>query len=176
MGATRILLVDDYKLWRSTVRSILEDTRKFQIIAEASDGMEAIEKAATLLPDLVLLDIGLPKINGIEAAKKIRHTCPEAKIIYLTQEQDGDIRSAALATGAAAYVVKSRAACELQRAIETATVSRNASRHHSGHAKLEPVILPLQVELCHFAIPADTQHQTDPDDPLVQGNTTPVGT
>jgi len=165
MVATRILLVDDYKLWRSTVRSILEDTGKFQIIAEASHGKEAIEKATTLQPDVVLLDIGLPKINGIEAAKQIRHTCPESKIVYLTQEQDRDIRNAALATGAAAYVVKSRAACELRRAIETAMVNRNASRHHSEHAKLEPALLPLEVELGHFA----TLHQTDPDDSLCSG-------
>ena len=73
MVAARILLVDDYKLWRSTVRSILEATRKFWIVGEASDGMEAIEMAATLIPDVVLLDIGLPGgPSGYELAAQLR--------------------------------------------------------------------------------------------------------
>jgi len=148
----RILLVDDYKLWRSTVRSILEATRKFRIVGEASDGVEAIEMAATLLPDVVLLDIGLPKLNGIEAATKIRTTCPESKIIFFTQEQDSDVRSAALATGAAAYLVKSRAACELLQTIESVIVGSQRSPDPTEYTSLEPAILSRNAELCHAAI------------------------
>ena len=65
---TRILVVDDSEQWRLLVRSILERTLSFQIVGEASDGVEAVEKAAALLPDVVLLDIGMPRLNGIEAA------------------------------------------------------------------------------------------------------------
>jgi len=148
----RILLVDDYKLWRSTVRSILEATRKFRIVGEASDGVEAIEMAATLLPDVVLLDIGLPKLNGIEAATKIRTTCPESKIIFFTQEQDSDVRSAALATGAAAYLVKSRAACELLQTLESVIVGSQRSPDPTEYTSLEPAILSRNAELCHAAI------------------------
>jgi DNA-binding NarL/FixJ family response regulator len=152
MVAARILLVDDYKLWRSTVRSILEATRKFWIVGEASDGMEAIEMAATLIPDVVLLDIGLPKLNGIEAATKIRKTCPESKIIFFTQEQDSDVKSAALATGAAAYLVKSRAACELLQTIESVIVNSQRSHDQIEYSSLESAILSRNVELCHAAI------------------------
>jgi DNA-binding NarL/FixJ family response regulator len=152
MVAARILLVDDYKLWRSTVRSILDDTRKLQIVGEAGDGMEAIEMAATLLPDVVLLDIGLPKLNGIEAAKRIRQRCPESRIIFFTQEQDSDVRSAALATGAAAYLVKSRAACELLQTIESVIVNSKRSHDHTEYTSLESAILSRNVELCHAAI------------------------
>jgi DNA-binding NarL/FixJ family response regulator len=138
MVCTRVLLVDDYKLWRLTVRSILEDSRKFQVVGEASDGLEAIEKAAKLLPDVVLLDIGLPKLNGIEVATNIRKTCPESKIIFFTQEEDIDVRNAALATGATAYLVKSMAACELQRTIESVIAETRTTLDHTPHPSLEP--------------------------------------
>jgi len=143
MAATRVLLVDDYKLWRLTARSILEETCKFRIVGEASDGMEAIEKAAALLPDVVLLDIGLPKLNGIEVAKNIRNTCPESTIIFFTQEQDSDVKNAALATGAAAYLVKSRAASELLHTIESVMVNGNPSYPHREHPSLDPAIFLL---------------------------------
>ena len=73
-----------------------------------SDGVEAIEKAAMLLPDIVLLDIGMPLMNGLEAAKTIRQASPLSKIIFLTGQDDEELKSAALATGAEAYLVKSR--------------------------------------------------------------------
>ena len=156
MVPTRILLVDDYSRWRLTARSILEETGEFRIIGEAADGLEAIEKTATLLPDLVLLDIGLPKLNGIEAAKKIRQTSPASKVIFVTQEQDSEIRAAALATGAAAYVVKSRAASELLHTIERVIVTGKSLRHHSEHVSLAPAILPRDVELCDSVIEAES--------------------
>jgi DNA-binding NarL/FixJ family response regulator len=110
--------VDDSDPWRSLVRSILESVPSFRIVGEASDGLEAINKAATLLPDVVVLDIGMPRLNGIEAATKIRQACPNSSIIFLTQESDSDVRKAALATGAVAYVLKSNAGNELRTAIE----------------------------------------------------------
>jgi DNA-binding NarL/FixJ family response regulator len=75
----RILLVDDFKPWRLAVSRILGTAPDFQIVGEASDGVEAIEKAATLRPDIVLLDIGMPSLNGLEAARTIRHAIPESK-------------------------------------------------------------------------------------------------
>lgn len=117
---TRILVVDDSDQWRILVRSILEGTSSFQVIGEASDGIEAIEKAAMLRPDVVLLDLAMPRLNGIDAAGKIKQVCPESKIIFVAQEDDREIRSTALETGAVAYVVKSTAASELLTAIEWA--------------------------------------------------------
>ena len=84
-----------------------------QIIAEVSDGLEAVEKAAELKPDLILLDIGLPIMNGIEAARQIRKLSPESKIVFLSQETSADVMEEALSTGACGYVVKRRAASQL---------------------------------------------------------------
>src|SRR5215471_8585029 len=108
MVTTQILVVDDSAPWRLLVSSILERTSSLKIVGEASDGVEAIEKAVTLHPDVVILDIGMPRLNGIEAAKKIRQASPKSKIIFLTQENDSDVQSVALNTGAAPLEVNSR--------------------------------------------------------------------
>ena len=130
----RVLVVDDFEEWRLLVRSILQRNPCFQVVGEASDGVEAIEKAATLLPDLVLLDIGMPRLNGIEAARKIRESYPESKIIFLTQEHDSHIKEAALNTGASAYLLKSQANGELWATIEAAMLAapQDAHAHLSG--------------------------------------------
>ena len=80
----------------------------FQIVGEAGDGVEAIEQAAKLRPDIVLLDIGMPLLNGLEAARAIRQGSPQSTIIFLTEQDDEDVMNTALATGAEAYLVKSR--------------------------------------------------------------------
>lgn len=120
MRTITILVVDDYAPWRSMLRSKLKANSGFEVIAEAGNGCEAIEKAAQLSPDVVLLDIGMPLLNGLEAAPRIRRASPDSKIVFLTQEQDNDIRTAALATGAEGYLLKSNAAGELASAIHAA--------------------------------------------------------
>ena len=120
---TRILVVDDSERWRLVVRSILEGVPGFLVVGEASDGAEAVKEAATLLPDVVLLDVGMPRLNGIEAAKRIRRASPESKIIFLTQDRDSEVREAALAAGAIAYLLKSGARYELLATIETAMLT-----------------------------------------------------
>ena len=89
-----------------------------QVICEASDGLEAVQKAEELRPDLILLDIGLPKINGLEAARRIRLLVPDTKILFLTQESSADVVRAALSLGAVGYVVKARAGTELLAAVQ----------------------------------------------------------
>jgi CheY-like chemotaxis protein len=96
----------------------LEKRPEFQIIGEASDGLEAIQKAEELQPDLILLDIGLPKLNGIEAAKRIRIVAPHTKILIVSQESDSDVVGEALQLGAMGYVLRSNAGSELLPAIE----------------------------------------------------------
>jgi len=115
----RILLVDDFAPWRDQLRSLLEARTDWRIIGEASDGREAVEKATEMQPDIVLLDVGMPSLNGIEAAKIIQR-CPKSKILFVTQNGNGDIRKAALRLGAAGYVLKAHAAGELLNAITTA--------------------------------------------------------
>ena len=101
----RILIVDDYKDWRRQVRLLFQVRPEWQVIAEAADGPEAIQKAEELKPDLIVLDIGLPKLNGIEAARQIRQLSPSSKIVFLSQDNDLDVVRAALGT-AQGYVYK----------------------------------------------------------------------
>jgi DNA-binding NarL/FixJ family response regulator len=118
LSTIRILIADDYADWQSQVRSLLQAQPEWQVIAEALDGSEAIQKAEELKPDLVVLDIGLPKLNGIEAARRIRQLSPSSKIIFLSQNNDPDVVRAALGTGAQGYVCKTDARRELVLAVD----------------------------------------------------------
>ena len=89
-----------------------------QVICEASDGLDAVARAEQLTPDLILMDIGLPKLNGIEAARQILGFAPAAKIIFLTQETSAEVVDAALQLGVCGYVLKSRAGNDLSQAID----------------------------------------------------------
>jgi DNA-binding NarL/FixJ family response regulator len=89
-----------------------------QVIGEASDGLEAIQKAQTLIPDLVLLDIGLPHLNGLEARNKLRQLVPSAKVLFLSQDSDADVVREALSDGVKGYVLKMDAERELLSGIE----------------------------------------------------------
>src|SRR3954447_23749234 len=99
-AVVRILLVDDYQSFRALVRAKLEERPEFQVIAEASDGLEAVQKAEELKPDLILLDIGLPTVNGIEAAHRICTVFSDATILFVSQITDADVVAAALSNGA----------------------------------------------------------------------------
>lgn len=118
MSLIRILVVDDFKDWLRQVRLLLQSRPEFQVIAEASDGSEAVRKATDLKPDLILLDIGLPKLSGIEAARRIRQRSPSSKIIFLSQNSNLDFVRAALGTGALGYVLKTDAGGELLPAVD----------------------------------------------------------
>jgi len=118
--AVHVLVADDFLEWRVRIRSIVQQRPEWQVICEVCDGLQAVEKTAELRPDIVLLDVGMPILNGIEAAKRIRHTCRGSRIIFVTQDGDPDVRISALATGANAYVLKANAANELLPAIDAA--------------------------------------------------------
>jgi DNA-binding NarL/FixJ family response regulator len=111
--AIRVLVVDDYVPWRRFVCSALQSCSDLQIVGEASDGMQAIEMAQELQPDLIVVDIGLPKLNGIEAARRILKLRPSSKILFLSQESSADVIQRTLATGAKGYVIKAHAGREL---------------------------------------------------------------
>ena len=118
-SSIRVLIVEDSEPFRQFLRSTLQDKLELQTVGEASDGKQAIELAQALQPDLILLDIGLPKLNGIEAARRIRELAPRSKIIFCSQESSVDIVEAAFSAGAAGYVVKVDAGSELPNAVKT---------------------------------------------------------
>jgi DNA-binding NarL/FixJ family response regulator len=115
---TRILIVDDFEDWRQQVHLLLQARPEWQVIAEASEGFEAIRKAEDLKPDLILLDFSLPKLNGLEASRRIRQLSPNCKIVFLSQNNDPDLVLTALSAGAKGYVHKTDAHSELLPALD----------------------------------------------------------
>jgi DNA-binding NarL/FixJ family response regulator len=124
MSTIHVLVVDDHEPFRRFICSTLGKKTGLQLIGEASDGLDAVQKAAELLPDLILLDIGLPSLNGIEAARRIHKLVPQAKILFLSQESSADIVQEALGLGALGYVVKGDAGSELLAAIRAVLEGR----------------------------------------------------
>ena len=115
--SVQILVVEDFEPYRTHITSLLGENSGFRVVGEVGDGLQAVQRAQELSPDLILLDIGLPGLNGIDAAREILQRIPESKILFLTQESSADIVREALNLGARGYVVKAQAARELLAAI-----------------------------------------------------------
>ena len=118
MASIRILIVEDSQPWRRAIRSTLEEAPDLVVIGECSDGLEGIRKSEQLQPDLVMLDIGLPSVNGFEAARGIRKVARQSKILFLSAYFSGELVHEAFRVGALGYVVKSNAATDLLSAVE----------------------------------------------------------
>jgi len=114
----KVLVVDDFGPWCRQICSMLQKLAELQIVGEASDGLEAVQRARELQPDLILLDVGLPGINGIEVARRIRESSPWTKILFVSEDSSPEVAEAALGTGARGFVVKSDAGTELLPAVE----------------------------------------------------------
>jgi DNA-binding NarL/FixJ family response regulator len=115
----RLLLVDDFEPWRRYLSAALDTQPEWTVSAEAADGLEAVRKARNLDLDLILLDVGLPGISGIDAARRIVEHNPDARILFVSEHRSWEIAEAALATGARGYVLKSDAGRELPLAMQT---------------------------------------------------------
>ena len=139
MARARILLADDHKEVRERAVRLLEP--EFEVVGVVADGNALLQASAQMKPDVCVIDISMPQLNGIEAAIKLRENGSEAKIVFLTVNEDSDFVSAALKTGALGYVVKSRMASDLCAAINGAI---------SGHLFVSPS--------CIFRV--------DPDQPI----------
>jgi len=111
--------VDDFAPWRALLRTILEASPALQVVSEATDGLEAVNQARELQPDLILLDIGLPTLNGIEAAERILRLAPKSKILFVSQEYSAGIAKKALQMGGMGYVIKAYAGSELLTAVNS---------------------------------------------------------
>ena len=134
----RILVVEDYEPFQRFVASTLQKQPELQIICNVSDGLEAVQKAEELQPDLILLDMGLPWLDGIEVARQSRKLSPESKILFLSLESSADVVQEALGTGAQGYVLKSDARRELLDGVNAVLRGEQfIGKRFSGHDFVE---------------------------------------
>ena len=120
MPKTRVLLADDHRLFRAGIRSLLQTLDDIEVVAEAGDGREALRLAAAHRPDVVLMDIMMPNLNGLDAAARIAHAYPHTRVIMLSMSADEDSVLKTLRAGAVGYLVKTADPAELELAIRAA--------------------------------------------------------
>jgi len=114
-----VLVVEDHKPFREFISSILQNNPEFRVISQVADGAVAVQMAENLRPDLILLDIGLPGLNGIDVARRILELCPDSRILFVSQETSEDAVEEALSTAALGYLLKADAGSELLAALNS---------------------------------------------------------
>lgn len=124
MKAVSIIVVDDHVVIRKGLRTLLEERRGWKVIGEAGNGREAVEKAARLQPDIVVMDLSMPEMNGLEATPLILKAVPRARVLILTMHNTEELVEKTLQAGARGYVLKSDAECDLITALEAVLDNR----------------------------------------------------
>jgi DNA-binding NarL/FixJ family response regulator len=124
MSLVRVLVVDDFEGWRQMVCQVFEGSPDLLVVCLVSDGLEAVRQARELQPDLIILDVALPSLNGIDAARLIHDLCPTTKILFLSLNSDLDVVRAALGSGGHGYVLKTDALSELLVGARTVVAGR----------------------------------------------------
>lgn len=152
MDKVRILLADDHTILRDGIRALLEDEPDMIVVGEAEDGRTAVKLACQLKPDVVLMDIAMPLLNGLEATRQIKHDCPQVKVLILTMHENEEYIRQVLASGAMGYILKDAAARELLDAIHAV---------RQGEAVLSPAITRLVIE--NYLRWGDLQKGNDPN-------------
>ncbi|MFL7891571.1 MAG: response regulator [Anaerolineales bacterium] len=137
MKPIRILLADDHRILREGIRALIEVQEDMQVVGEAEDGQETLKMVSQLNPDVVVMDIAMPLLNGLEATRQIRRDYPQAKVLILTMHENEEYIRQVLKAGALGYVLKDAAARDLLGAIRTV---------HQGEAVLSPAITRLVIE------------------------------
>ena len=128
MAPLRVLVADDHGLFREGVRALLASLEGLEVVAEAATGEEALERALRHRPDVVLMDVQMPGLNGIEATRRLRAAAPEVGVVVVTMYEDDELVFAALRAGARGYVLKGAGQEQLVRAIEA--VARGEALYH----------------------------------------------
>jgi len=123
MSALRLLVADDHDVVRAGMKSLLEEEPGWEVVAEAGNGREAVERVEEFKPDVAILDVTMPELNGLEAARHIRRKCPETEVLILTVHETEQVAQQVLETGAKGYILKSDAGKELVAAV------KNVSNH-----------------------------------------------
>lgn len=156
MDKIRVLLADDHAILRDGLQSLLAGHREIEIVGQASDGLEAIRSARDLQPNLVVMDIGMPRVNGLEATRRIREACPECRVLILSQYDDTNHVLDALSAGASGYLFKRSAGSELADAIQAIW---------RGGVVLDPlaarILLDAYWQCEHAHRQASTEHLTE---------------
>lgn len=136
----KILLVDDHRIVRDGLRVCLEGVPEFEVIGEATDGWEAVERARELQPEIIIMDVGLPGLNGIDTTREIlAHAHPAAKIICLSMHSDREFILEALRAGAVGYLLKASAFQELVQCLQSVV---------DGRTYLSPAVAQIVVDAC----------------------------
>ena len=139
MNPIRVLLAEDHIITRQGIRRVLEDEKDLEVIGEAGDGEEAVQLGASLQPDVVIMDIAMPRLNGIEATNQLKQTCPATAVLILTAYQDDEYVFGLLSVGAAGYLLKTISGDRLVEAIRAV---------NKGESVLDPIITHKVME--HF--------------------------
>lgn len=170
MSVLRILIADDHEVARKGIRSLLESHPEWEVCAEASDGREAAECASRLTPDVILLDIGMPNLNGLDAARQILSTNPDARILILTVHDSEQVVREVLDVGASGFLLKSDAGRDLLAAVEalqrrrtffTSSVAQMIVEgylrpHKEGDASRQCVLTPREREVIQLVAEGKT--------------------
>ena len=137
MNRIRVLLADDHTILRDGIRALLDDQPDIEVIGEAEDGLSTVKMVGKLKPDVVIMDIAMPILNGLEATRQIQRDHPQVKVLILTMHDNEEYIRQVLAAGALGYVLKDAAAHDLLGAIRAV---------HRGEAVLSPAITRLVIE------------------------------
>jgi DNA-binding NarL/FixJ family response regulator len=141
----RVLLVDDHTLVRESLVGILQSDGDIEVIAQAADGVEAVDKALATRPDIVITDLSMPRLNGIEVVRRLRQALPDTRVLVLTMHQEDQYVLQAVRVGASGYLVKDSAAVELLAAVRNLHAGRGHFSPQAARALAEQLQHPERV-------------------------------